>query len=246
MTEATVAFVTGGAGGIGSAASLDLARVGMAVAVGYLSDDSRAEEIVAKVSTEGVASEPVAVDLRNERSIDDAFGRIERRLGAVKVLVNNAGMSRDGLAVKYATAVWDETFNVNLRGAFLCSRRALPGMLRARWGRIVNIASAAALRGNAGQSAYSASKTGLLGLTRSLAREVGSRGITVNAVCPGFVHTKMTASQTEEVRRRWIEMTPAGRLGTPDEVASVIAFLSGQEASYVNGAVVPVDGGLTA
>ena len=246
MTEATVAFVTGGAGGIGSATSLALARVGMAVAVGYLSDESRAEEIVAKVSAEGVASEPISVDVRSEQSIHDAFARIERQLGTVRVLVNNAGMSRDGLAVKYSSDTWDETFSINLRGTFLCSRRALPGMLRARWGRIVNVASAAALRGNAGQSAYSASKTGLLGLTRSLAREVGARGITVNAVCPGFVHTRMTASQSEDVRRRWIEMTPAGRLGTPEEVASVIAFLSGQEASYVNGAVVPVDGGLTA
>jgi NAD(P)-dependent dehydrogenase (short-subunit alcohol dehydrogenase family) len=136
--------------------------------------------------------------------------------------------------------------DTNLTGAFLCTRRALPGMLRAKWGRIVNIASAAALRGNAGQAAYSASKAGLVGLTKSLAREVGGRGITVNAVCPGFVHTRMTEPQSEEIRRRYIEMTPAGRFGTPEEVASVIAFLAGAEAAYVNGAVISVDGGLTA
>jgi 3-oxoacyl-[acyl-carrier protein] reductase len=178
--------------------------------------------------------------------VDEAFNRVEQDLGRVRVVVNNAGFTRDGLAVKYSTENWDATLDTNLRGAFLCSRRALPAMLKAKWGRIVNVASAAALRGNAGQAAYSASKAGLVGMTKSLAREVGARGITVNAVCPGFVATRMTEPQSEEIRQRYIDMTPAGRFGSPEEVAAVIAFLAGPEAGYVNGATIAVDGGLTA
>jgi 3-oxoacyl-[acyl-carrier protein] reductase len=244
--EATIALVTGASRGIGHASCLALARAGLAVAVGYRSDPEGAEEAVAKATAEGVRSLAVSIDVRDEGSVDEAFKRVERELGPVRVLVNNAGFTRDGLAVRYSTENWDATLDTNLRGAFLCSRRALAAMLKARWGRIVNVASAAALRGNAGQAAYSASKAGLVGMTKSLAREVGGRGITVNAVCPGFVATRMTEPQSEEIRQRYVEMTPAGRFGTPDEVAAVIAFLAGPEASYVNGATIAVDGGLTA
>jgi 3-oxoacyl-[acyl-carrier protein] reductase len=244
--ERTIALVTGASRGIGSATSLALARAGFAVAVGYRSDQEGAEHTVAKARADGGHAIALPVDVRDEASIEKAYRSIESDLGPVRVLVNNAGFTKDGLAVKYSTETWEATIGTNLTGAFLCSRRALPAMLRARWGRIVNVASAAALRGNAGQSAYSASKTGLVGLTRSLAREVGARGITANAVCPGFVHTRMTEPQSEEIRQRYIDMTPAGRFGTPEEVASVIAFLAGPEAAYVNGAVISVDGGLTA
>jgi len=245
-SEATVALVTGASRGIGHATCLALARAGLEVAVGYRSDPDGAEEVVAKATAEGVRALAVAIDVRDESSVEEAFKRVEQELGRVRVVVNNAGFTRDGLAVKYTTENWDATLDTNLRGAFLCSRRALPAMLKARWGRIVNVASAAALRGNAGQAAYSASKAGLLGLTKSLAREVGGRGITVNAVCPGFVATRMTEPQSDEIRQRYIEMTPAGRFGSPEEVAAVIAFLAGPEAGYVNGATISVDGGLTA
>jgi 3-oxoacyl-[acyl-carrier protein] reductase len=244
--ERTVALVTGGSRGIGSATASALARIGLAVAVGYRSDPEGAEETVAKARADGGTGLAVSIDVRDEGSIEGAFRRIEADLGPVRVLVNNAGFTRDGLAVKYSTDNWEATIGTNLTGAFLCARRALPSMLKARWGRIVNVASAAALRGNAGQAAYSASKAGVVGLTKSLAREVGGRGITTNAVCPGFVHTRMTEPQSEEIRQRYIGMTPAGRFGTAEEVAAVIAFLAGPEASYVNGAVISVDGGLTA
>jgi len=244
--EATVALVTGASRGIGHATSLALAGAGLWVAVGYRSDPDGAEEAVAKASADGGRAMAVAIDVRDEGSVDQGFKEVEARLGPVRVLVNNAGYTRDGLAVKYATEQWDATVETNLSGAFFCARRALPAMLKARWGRIVNVASAAALRGNAGQAAYSASKAGVVGLTRSLAREVGSRGITVNAVCPGFVSTRMTEPQGEEIRQRYIDMTPAGRFGTAEEVAAVVAFLAGPDAGYVNGAVIAVDGGLTA
>jgi 3-oxoacyl-[acyl-carrier protein] reductase len=243
---ATIALVTGASRGIGHASCLALARAGLAVAVGYRSDPEGAEEVVAKATAEGVRSLAVSIDVRDENSVDAGFKHIEQSLGPVRVLVNNAGYTRDGLAVKYSTENWDATLDTNLRGAFLCSRRAIAAMLKARWGRIINVASAAALRGNAGQAAYSASKAGLVGMTKSLARELGGRGITVNAVCPGFVATRMTEPQSDEIRRRYMEMTPAGRFGTAEEVAAVIAFLSGAEASYVNGATIAVDGGLTA
>ena len=245
-SEATIALVTGASRGIGHASCLALARAGLSIAVGFRSDPEGAEEAVAKATAEGVQALAVSVDVRDEGSVDEAFKRIERELGPVRVVVNNAGFTRDGLAVKYSIESWDATLDTNLRGAFLCSRRALAAMLRAKWGRIINVASAAALRGNAGQAAYSASKAGLVGMTKALAREVGGRGITVNAVCPGFVATRLTEPQGEEIRKRYVEMTPAGRFGTPEEVASVIAFLAGPEASYVNGATIAIDGGLTA
>jgi len=246
VTEGSVALVTGASRGIGRAAAVALARAGHAVAVGYRSDEDAAEELAAKVRAEGMQAMALSIDVSVEAAVDRAFDEIEREIGSVQVLVNNAGFIKDGLAVKYPTSTWQATVDINLTGAFFCCRRALPKMLRARWGRIVNVASAVALRGNAGQVAYAASKTGLVGLTRSLAREVGSRGITVNVVCPGFVDTRMTERTDDEVRNRYIELTPVGRVGTPEEVAAVIGFLAGADASYVNGAVIAVDGGLTA
>ena len=246
MADAPVAFVTGASRGIGRAVSEGLARAGLAVAVGYRSDPEGAEETAQKIVSGDGRAFAQTIDVADEASVGEAFTHIERELGPVGVLVNNAGFTKDGLAVRYQVETWDTTIDTNLKGAFLCSRRALPAMLKSRWGRVVNVASAAALRGNAGQTAYSASKAGLVGFTKSLAREVGVRGITVNVVCPGFVETRLTETTPEEIKERYIEMTPAGRFGMPEEIAAVIVFLAGATASYVNGAVIPIDGGLTA
>ncbi len=246
MDEPTVAFVTGASRGIGRATSLALARSGLVVAIGYRSDQPSAEETVAKIQADGGQALAVHCDVTDESSIDEGFNAIQAGFAKPTVLVNNAGFTKDGLALRYSTADWDTTVGINLRGAFLCARRALPAMVRARWGRIVNVSSAAGLRGNPGQAAYTSAKHGVIGLTKSLAREVGNRGIAVNAVCPGFVETDMVAGVNDVNRQMWMNLTPAGRFATPEEVASVIAFLVSPEAAYVNGAAIPVDGGLTA
>jgi 3-oxoacyl-[acyl-carrier protein] reductase len=161
-------------------------------------------------------------------------------------LVNNAGYSRDGLMLKYSMEEFDRTMNTNVRGTYLCSQAALRSMLRARWGRIVNMSSAVALHGNPGQTAYAASKSALIGITRSLAREVGSKGVTVNVICPGLLDTEMTSHLTEQARAYYLDQTPLRRAAHLEEVASVVRFLMSDDASYVNGVTIPVDGGLTA
>jgi 3-oxoacyl-[acyl-carrier protein] reductase len=246
MPDPTVALVTGASKGIGRAIAHALAGSGHAVAIGYRSDPSGADEAAAGATSNGGRAVPVEIDVADEASVEAAFKVIEEDLGQVGVLVNNAGMSRDGLILKYPTDAWDATMDTNLRGAFLCSRRAARSMLKSRWGRIVNVSSIAAIRGNAGQAAYCASKAGLLGLTRALARELGGRGVTTNAVCPGYVETAMTSSTPEDMVHLYVQLTPAGRMGTPEEVAATVAFLCTPEAAYVNGAVITVDGGLTA
>jgi 3-oxoacyl-[acyl-carrier protein] reductase len=238
-----VAVVTGASRGIGRACSEALARGGWSVAIGYRSNEADAKEALASLETAGMT---VNLDVTDEGSVAEAFRRVTDELGEVTGLVNNAGMSRDGLLLKYPIDVYEQTMATNLRGAFLCSRAALRGMLRARWGRIVNMSSAVALHGNAGQTVYAATKAGLVGMTKSLAREVGGKGITVNAVCPGLLDTDMTSHLTQPARAFYLDQTPVGRAASLEEVSGVVRFLMSEEASYVNGAVVPVDGGLTA
>lgn len=243
---AKVALVSGGSRGIGRACAEALARAGWSVAIGYRSSEADAKEAIETVESLGVRGLAVHMDVTEEGSVAEAFRRVGNELGSISGLVNNAGMSRDGLLLKYPLEVFEQTMATNLRGAFLCSRAALRGMLRGKWGRIVNMSSAIALHGNAGQTVYAATKSGLVGITKSLAREVGGKGITVNAVCPGFLDTDMTSHLTEPARAYYMEQTPLGRAGRLEEVANVVRFLMSEEASYVNGAVIPVDGGLTA
>ena len=241
-----VALVTGGSRGIGRACVEALAADRWAVAIGYRMGEAEAKETLRAIEDRGGTGLAVRVDVEDEASIAEAFREAAGELGPVVGLVNNAGTSRDGLALRYSTEDLDRTIGTNLRGTFLASRTALRGMLKERWGRIVNISSAVGLRGNAGQAAYAASKAGILGATRALAREMGSRGITVNAVCPGYVQTDLTAEIPEASRRLLVENTPLGRPARLEEIAAVVRFLMSDEASYVNGAVITVDGGLTA
>ena len=241
-----VAVVTGGSRGIGRACAEALAAGGWNVAIGYRSSDTDAKEALAAIESAGGSGTIVRLDTLDESSVKQAFEEVTATLGPVTGLVNNAGFSQDGLLLKYPMATYDRIMNTNVRGAFLASQAAMRSMLRARWGRIVNMSSAVALRGNAGQTAYAASKTALVGFTKSLAREIGGKGITVNAICPGLVDTDMTSHLTEPARAVYVEQTPLGRTAHLEEVAAVVRFLMSEEASYVNGAVIPVDGGLTA
>ena len=234
------ALVTGASKGIGAATAAALAAQGRPVLVHYGSDRDGAEAVAKACGDHGVDARAVQADLREGiEPLADAITDV----GGLAVLVNNAGVTADGLALSMSDEAFADVVHVNLTAAFSLSRTALRGMLRARAGRIVNVSSVVGLHGNAGQANYAASKAGLVGLTKSLAREVGRRGITVNCVAPGFVETAMTAELDADAL---LERVPAGRLGQPEEVAAVIAFLCGDGAAYVNGAVVQVDGGLFA
>ncbi|MEX0835719.1 MAG: 3-oxoacyl-ACP reductase family protein [Nitriliruptor sp.] len=243
----TIALVSGGSGGIGAAICRHLAAAGHTVLVGYGGNRDAAEKVAidcASAVPHGgeVPAEAIHLDVTDEDSVTDAVARATE-LGTLAVVVNNAGVADDDLLVRLDPTRFDRTVEVNLRGAYLVSRAAMRPMMRARHGRIVNIASIVALRGNAGQTAYAASKAGLIGLTKSLAREVARKGITVNVVAPGFVATAMTDALPDAAREALLGLAPTGRAVTTDEVAAAVRFLTSDEAGAITGAVLPVDGG---
>ncbi len=233
-----MALVTGGSGGIGRATVAALARSGHRVAVGYRQDREGAEKAAAE--TDGLA---VQVDVADPTSVHAAFTQVEEALGAVDVLVNNAGVNADGLLMRMGDEQWRRVVATSLDGAFHTARRAAGRMVRRRFGRIVNVGSVVGATGAPGQANYAAAKAGLVGLTRSVARELASRGVTCNLVAPGPISTAMTQALSEQRQGELIALVPLGRMGTAGEVAAVIDFLCSDAASYVTGAVIPVDGG---
>jgi 3-oxoacyl-[acyl-carrier protein] reductase len=239
--EATV-LVTGADRGIGAASARALAADGWNVAVLYRSGESTAMELVDAIAADGGRAQAFRLDLTDEAACEQVFADVEESLGPVLGLVNNAGVRADNLALSIADSDWDIVLETNLTAAFRMTRRALRAMLRARFGRIVNIASVVGPRANAGQANYAASKAGLIGLTKTIAAEVARKGVTVNAVAPGFIETDMTADIPQAVK----EAVPARRAGRPDEVGACVAFLASDKAGYVTGTTLYVDGGLAA
>ena len=243
--EGRVAIVTGGGRGIGRAIVARLAQEGANVAISYRSNDAAAEETAQKVREVGTQCELFKGDVASPEDVQALFKGVSDAFGRVDILVNNAGITRDNLMMRMKEDEFDEVLRTNLKGTYLCTRAALRPMVRARWGRIVNVGSVVGLVGNAGQANYAASKAGIIGFTKSVAREVAQRGITVNTVAPGYVETELTGGLPEGVKDQILAQVPSGRFGEPEEVAEVVVFLSGEGAGYITGQTIAVDGGMT-
>jgi 3-oxoacyl-[acyl-carrier protein] reductase len=242
--QGRVALVTGASRGLGRAVAFKLASQGCKVAVNYLKSDDKAEETAAEIRKTGGVAMLVKADVADEAAVKEMIGRTIDRWGKIDILVNNAGIVKDKMLLRMSSEDWDQVMDTNLRGAFHCTKHALLPMMEQLWGRIINISSLGGLTGNPGQANYSAAKGGLNAFTKSVAREVGSRNITVNAVAPGFITTDMTNRLPRETRDMVLARIPLNRFGTPEDVAELVAFLAGERAGYITAQVICIDGGV--
>lgn len=240
-----IALITGSSRGIGRAIALELGRLGASICVNYRGSEQQAHEVVEQLRAQGNQAVAIAADVSKSEDVERLFKEVTTALGPVTILVNNAGITRDNLLLRLSEDDWDSVLDTNLKSAYLCTKVAARSMIRARQGCIINIASVVALLGNAGQANYTAAKGGLIALTKTLARELGSRHIRVNAIAPGFIETDMTVGLTPAARQQLADRVILGQLGTPEDIAMAAGFLCSPAARYVTGQVLSIDGGLS-
>ena len=238
------ALVTGGSRGIGKAIALQLGK-SFNVVVGYSSSKDSGDKVVAEIINSGGTASPLEIDVTNIESIENAFTTIEKEYGGVDVLVNNAGITKDNILPRLKEDDWNDVIDTNLSGSYRTSQRAIKHMMKSKWGRIVYISSIVGMMGNQGQANYAASKAGLIGLSKSIAKEMGSRNITSNVIAPGYIETDMTAFLTDEQKDNIIEQLSIKRIGKPEDIANIVSFLCTDESEYITGQVISVDGGIT-
>ncbi len=239
-----VALITGGTRGIGRAIALKLSEKGYNIAISYINNNKKAQEVVDEIEKNNVKALAIKADVSKEEEVNNMMKVINKELGNIDVLVNNAGITKDNLLIRMKTEDWDQVIDTNLRGVFLCTKAVARGMMKKRYGKIVNIASIVGISGNTGQGNYSASKAGVIGFTRSIAKELGSRGINVNAVAPGFIETDMTQVLEDNIKDEMLKSIPLNRAGKPEDVANLVVFLCSEKADYITGQVIHVDGGM--
>ncbi len=240
----SVALITGGSRGIGRVIAEKLAKAGYNIVICYSGNESAAQEAIAECKKQGVQAIYIKADVSNTEDVTNMFKEVKELVGPVDVLVNNAGITKDGLLIRMSEDDFDGVVDTNLKGTFLCTKAAIKDMMKARKGRIINISSIVGVQGNPGQANYCASKAGIIGFTKSVAREYGSKGVTVNAVAPGFIQTAMTDKLPDDVKDAYLKQIPAGRFGTGEDVANVVEFLASDKAAYVTGQVIEVTGGM--
>ena len=238
------AFVTGGSRGIGKSIALDLGK-NFHVVVGFSVSNDKAEEVSEKIISNGGSSSTVQIDISKSDSVDAAFSSIEKEYTSVDVLINNAGITKDNILPRMKEDEWLEVIQTNLTGSFYTSQRAIKLMMKNKWGRIIFISSVVGISGNQGQANYAASKAGLIGLSKSISKEMGSRNITSNVVAPGYIETDMTSFLDEQNKENIIEQLSIKRIGKPEDISNIVSFLCSEESEYITGQVIPVDGGLT-
>ncbi|WIF96195.1 3-oxoacyl-[acyl-carrier-protein] reductase [Caminicella sporogenes] len=238
------AIVTGGSRGIGKAIALKLAEKGADIVVNYTSNFEKAQEVVEKIKSMGRKAIAIKADVSNPDDVANLVKEVSKNFESIDILVNNAGITRDGLLIRMKDEDWDKVININLKGTYLCTKLVGKKMMKQRSGKIINVASVVGIIGNAGQANYSASKAGVIGFTKSAAKELAARGITVNAVAPGFIETEMTDKLPADVIENYKKNIPIARFGKPEDVANVVAFLASEKANYITGQVINVDGGM--
>lgn len=244
MLKGKCAIVTGASRGIGKAIAIKLASLGASIVINYRSSESEAENVAKEVKKFGVEAMLVKADISNIEEAEKLVKEAKEKFGKIDIMVNNAGITKDGLIMRMKEEDFDNVIRVNLKGVFNCLKSITPVMMRQKHGKIINLSSVVGISGNAGQVNYAASKAGVIGMTKSLAKEIGSRGINVNAVAPGFIETDMTDKLGEKLKQEAVNNIPLKRLGKPEDVAEVVSFLASDEASYVTGQVIHVDGGM--